>query len=398
MDATNSEQAIPAKKTAGRKVVRANLQQLVILRDAFAQSPLPPVNQALQNLANTTGLTEQWITGWFGRERKKYTKNTKVAELKAEHQDAILAVNGNNPSSMPMPSDSEATATDNTVNQSSAGPPKKKARTARSRRPQTRAAKKETLEATLPLDPTPVPTEQVPCNPVIPGAVMNPLDQPHIPASEPVQQVKRRRGRKPAAIPNTVATTSAADSENTFTVPQANQTIPETVQSVPLPRPNTYVSPAQFGQSSFTPNPPPPAPLLSIPLLPVLTLYPQVEPKPQSVIPSREGTYPPLQFRYPLATIPPPRSQPQPQPQPQDLPTNPVRDVLNPNFTPMKHLTVLNNKLADGSVSLRSRHGVEDLMSTLLDDQLAEEDPFQTAMGLVFIARSREAARAVRKA
>ncbi|ESK95253.1 hypothetical protein Moror_4011 [Moniliophthora roreri MCA 2997] len=72
-------------------------------------------------------------------------------------------------------------------------------------------------------------------------------------------------------------------------------------------------------------------------------------------------------------------SSPQPQPPCYTLP-RPMNDQL----TPMKHLTILQTKFQGRTTPVPS----DEVMGCLLDEQLTKDDPFQAAMGLVFLTRS----------
>lgn len=67
---------------------------------------------------------------------------------------------------------------------------------------------------------------------------------------------------------------------------------------------------------------------------------------------------------------------------------SPPYDPLDPSTTPLKHLTLFKpfetHHTATGTSALLDPHNV---MESLLDSTLADEDPFQATMGLVFLSR-----------
>ncbi|KAG7445814.1 uncharacterized protein BT62DRAFT_181338 [Guyanagaster necrorhizus] len=56
-----------------------------------------------------------------------------------------------------------------------------------------------------------------------------------------------------------------------------------------------------------------------------------------------------------------------------------IADTLNPQLTPLRHLSVLANQNYPNDASV--------LSACLLDEQLGQNDPFQAAMGLVYLSR-----------
>ncbi|KAJ8080286.1 hypothetical protein PM082_017116 [Marasmius tenuissimus] len=371
-----------ARKKPPRKAVRANQQQLSFLRAAFAESPNNPMGEALQNLITSTGLTEQWIHNWFGRERQKKFGSKKITALKAEHKDPVLPDSSSN-----AISDSEVT--DSAQIHSSPGPLKKKARGSRTK--QTLAVKKENLESVLlPVEPSVISSSSQ-------SAVRNPAtslqpsdltDQTHIPAlapARPVKQAKRRQRKKPTASSATASVGALLP-----TVATENSNASQALLSVH----------AQTENPNLQSQPPPKSPSSE---LPVITLR---APKPNMpehevmahLIPHSQPRLPPA-HHAPIgqpAYMPYLNSYIQPPPANRSLP--PLPDVLNPNLAPMKHLTALRSKVATGSIPMRSERGRQDLVSTLLDDQIAADDPFQATMGLVFLHRVSAAAKAAKKA
>ncbi|KAK1228073.1 hypothetical protein PQX77_008898 [Marasmius sp. AFHP31] len=382
MDAVVDPGTYPTRKKPPRKAIRANQQQLLFLRGAFAESPNNPIGEALQNLITSTGLTEQWIHNWFGRERQKKFGSKKITVLKAEYKDPVLPETPSN-----VISDSEAT--DSAQIRSSPGPPKKKARSSRTK--QTLAVKKENLESALPpVEPSVVssPSQSAVRDSTTSLQPSNSIDQTHIYATapaRPVKQAKRRQGKNPAASSSSASVGALLP---TVAIENSNP-------SKALPSVN-----AQTENPNVQSQPPPKSPSSE---LPVITLR-----APKLDIPEHEvmaHLIPHSQPRLPLAHLAPvgqPAYTPRPDSYTQSPPANrslpPLPDVFNPNLAPMKHLTVLRSKVAAGSISMRSGRGRQDLVSTLLDDLVAIEDPFQATMGLVFLHRVSAAAKAAKKA
>ncbi|PBK97509.1 hypothetical protein ARMGADRAFT_641355 [Armillaria gallica] len=56
-----------------------------------------------------------------------------------------------------------------------------------------------------------------------------------------------------------------------------------------------------------------------------------------------------------------------------------MADTLNPQLTPLKHLSVLANQNYPNDPNV--------LSACLFDEQLGQNDPFQAAMGLVYMSR-----------
>ncbi|KAK0487602.1 hypothetical protein IW261DRAFT_1415249 [Armillaria novae-zelandiae] len=56
-----------------------------------------------------------------------------------------------------------------------------------------------------------------------------------------------------------------------------------------------------------------------------------------------------------------------------------LADTLNPQLTPLKHLSVLANQNYPNDLNV--------LSACLFDEQLGQNDPFQAAMGLVYMSR-----------
>ncbi|KAG7088115.1 hypothetical protein E1B28_012140 [Marasmius oreades] len=391
--------------------------------------------------------TEKWISGWLQRERRKLKKKD-FSLMKEEFEDPSLVVTRNGTSEDRLTTDSEAT--DNPLSHSGR-PPKKKAKTLRQKR--SLIIKMEDIEDTLPLHsiPTSVSSARVLSGHAQSGDIVDARDQVHIPASTPSnprQPPKRGRKKQNPVLTSKATTVTAEDgaqlkdarleivrhaesilktlspSESSTKVTDLKE-VPESASMTsstepffldPL-LPPTHLSRYQPTETVATnlgevvPKPtlsgssmaPSFTPLFPLPRTITLPTLPQILDTPSSIIRGIQATsnvHPHLQSRQVDVT---PLSRPyrghvrrQPhshlndcgQPKLEALP-----EVLNPNLTPLKHLTMLRKRIANGSLSMPSGNGCRNMMEVLLDERLTSDDPFQAAMGLVFLSRLAQAVR-----
>ncbi|KAK7469011.1 hypothetical protein VKT23_003507 [Stygiomarasmius scandens] len=373
-----------------RVVVRATKDQKKALADFFEQNP--DANKAsIQQLGETLGLTEKWIRGWKQRHNKRQrdllredqpSSDPSIMQFKLEYQEATV------------PSEPEP------------APKKTKPKKRKTLAPKTNqnpiAVKTETLDIPLlsnqpdtshsahqAIDAAAVANQGAP-----PGAITALQDALYSQQCASFDQNSSghysyfERDAPAFAIQPSLLHAirpSASSTPVFFTAPHFSGRYVPTLTNQVLQSAGRYefqpTHELQATAQAHTPTAPVPS------ISPIFDTYYEY---PQDVFPTNQDADTSIRDDQPhqSTSTQPARQLPDYTFLQRIVPQN-SNTTLDQNMTPLKHLNVLEPLINDQvSRDMSDEQLLETVKDRLLDENLLQEDPFQAAMGLVFLART----------